>query len=186
MIFFPSLMQTLCLCSHANNKCIYGQCWQEPPCQMNMTFGSFIPSLSDLLKSGLTDGAAKVVYFKKTLIYVFGCVSSWCRRWLFVGVQAFSSCGAWAPECRGSVVAACGLSCSVVCGILVSQPGIEPACPALQGRFLIPGQPGKSLFMDSCYILSSGALDVVSIRTQLVKPEMHSPAYCSSLFHQIF
>ena len=51
--------------SHASNKCIYGQCWQEPPCQMNMTFGSFIPSLSDLLKSGLTDGVAKVIFFKK-------------------------------------------------------------------------------------------------------------------------
>ena len=42
--------------------------------------------------------------------------------------------------------------------------------------------------MDSCYILSSEALDVVSIRTlsQLVKPETHSFVYRSSLFYQIF
>ena len=179
-------MQTLCLRSHASNKCIYGQCWQKPPCQMNMTFGSFIPSLSDLLKSGLTDGVTKVIFFKKKywFIYLAASVLS-AIDGLFVGVQALCTCGAWPPECRGSVVVAFGLGCSVVCGIFVSQPGIKLACPALQGRFLIPGQPGKSLFMDSCYILSSEALNVVSIRTlsQLVKPETHSLAYCSSLFY---
>ena len=70
-----------------------------------------------------------------------------------------SSCGACAPEhvgsvvCRmqalylrhgGSVVAVHGLSCPVACGILVPQPGIEPASPALEGGFLITGRPGKS------------------------------------------
>ena len=34
------------------------------------------------------------------------------------------------------MVAARGLSCSLVHGILFPQPGIEPASPALQGRFL--------------------------------------------------
>ena len=29
-------------------------------------------------------------------------------------------------------------------GILVPQPGIEPMTPALQGRFLTTGPPGKS------------------------------------------
>ena len=61
-------------------------------------------------------------------------------------------CGAQAPEHTGSVVVACGLSCPMVCGILVprrgilvSRPGIEPSSPALGGRFLTTGPPGKSL-----------------------------------------
>ena len=43
----------------------------------------------------------------------------------------------------GSVVAAHGLSCSAACGILVTQPGIVPASPALEGGFLTTGPPGK-------------------------------------------
>ena len=31
------------------------------------------------------------------------------------------------------------------CGILVPRPGMEPVFPALAGRFLTPGPPGKSL-----------------------------------------
>lgn len=37
------------------------------------------------------------------------------------------------------------LSCSVMCGILLPQPGIELASPALQGGLLATGPPGKSL-----------------------------------------
>ena len=37
-----------------------------------------------------------------------------------------------------------GFSCSAACGILVPPPGIEPASPALEGRFLTTGPPGKS------------------------------------------
>ena len=47
--------------------------------------------------------------------------------------------------CLGSVVAAWGLSCSLTCGILVSPPGIEPTCPALQSRFLATEPWGKFL-----------------------------------------
>ena len=43
-----------------------------------------------------------------------------------------------------SGVTACGLSCSVACGIVVSQAGTEPMFPALQGRFLTTRPPGKS------------------------------------------
>ena len=39
----------------------------------------------------------------------------------------------------------CGLSFCEACGILVSQLGIEPAVPALEGGFLTRGPPGKSL-----------------------------------------
>ena len=44
-------------------------------------------------------------------------------------------CIAWA-----FLTASCGLSCSATCGILVSQPGTEPASPALEGGFLTTGQ----------------------------------------------
>jgi len=47
--------------------------------------------------------------------------------------------------CVGSVVAACELSYSMACGILVPPPGIELVSPALQGGFLTTGPPEKSL-----------------------------------------
>ena len=45
---------------------------------------------------------------------------------------------------RASVVAAHGLSCSSACSILVPGPGTKPVSPALAGRFLTTGLPGKS------------------------------------------
>ena len=45
------------------------------------------------------------------------------------------SCGTWA-EHPGSVLAEHGLSCSILCEILVPWPGTKPASPALQGWFL--------------------------------------------------
>ena len=33
---------------------------------------------------------------------------------------------------------------SEACEILAPQPGIEPACPVLEGEVLTPGPPGKS------------------------------------------
>ena len=90
----------------------------------------------------------------------------WLHRVLVVAHRIFvmahgllSSCGARAPKRKGSVVCgkralyvrrtglvvvARGLSCPKACGILVSRPGIEPAPPALEGRFLTTGPPGKS------------------------------------------
>ena len=43
-----------------------------------------------------------------------------------------------------SLVAACGFSDPVACGILVLQSGIKLASPALEGGFLTTGLPGKS------------------------------------------
>ena len=41
-----------------------------------------------------------------------------------------------------------GLSCSAVaCGTSLLLPGIEPPPPALQGRFLTTGSPGKPQFV---------------------------------------
>ena len=44
----------------------------------------------------------------------------------------------------GSVVAVHRLSCPEARGILAPRPGIEPMSPALAGRFLTTGPPGKS------------------------------------------
>ena len=41
-------------------------------------------------------------------------------------------------------IVARGLNCPIACGILVPQPGIKPVSPALEGRFLTTGPPGKS------------------------------------------
>ena len=60
--------------------------------------------------------------------------------------------GVWAPECVDSVVEAHRLSCPVACGILIPGPGIEPMSPALAGRFLTTGPPGKSL-QPHCYTI---------------------------------
>ena len=72
---------------------------------------------------------------------------------LFVENQTFSSCSEQAAlEHVGSVVAVHGVSnwgvqlrCPVTRGILVPWPGIESAPPAVEGRFLTTGPPGKSL-----------------------------------------
>ena len=59
-----------------------------------------------------------------------------------VWAQQLAACGLqsmWVP-----VVAACELSYSVACGILVPQPWIKLASPALEGEFLTTGPPGKS------------------------------------------
>ena len=53
-------------------------------------------------------------------------------------------------QLSGSAVVEPGLSGSMACGVLVPQPGIEPASPAPAGGFLTPGPSGKS----PLYILS--------------------------------
>ena len=67
-----------------------------------------------------------------------------CLPWVLAqpagsSVVVLSSCGL-----RASVVAGTWISCSMAGGIFVPQPGIEPMSPALQGRFLTTGPPGKS------------------------------------------
>ena len=47
-------------------------------------------------------------------------------------------------RCSSSVVVAHRLSCPTAREILVPQPGIERASPALEGRFFTTGPPGKS------------------------------------------
>ena len=60
----------------------------------------------------------------------------------------------------GSVVAGHGLSCPETPGILVFRPGTKPTSPALAGRFLTSGPPGKSTikmgFFELIYFLFKG------------------------------
>ena len=77
-----------------------------------------------------------MVFFFSSSYYLF-----WpCR--VFVAAHRLSLIVAWG---RGSLVAVCGLleehglSCPVACEILTPQLGIEPASPALGGRFLTTG-----------------------------------------------
>ena len=49
------------------------------------------------------------------------------------------------PRSASSEVEVHGLSCSVVCGILVPQPQVEPTSPSLEGGFFTTEPPGKPL-----------------------------------------
>ena len=65
-----------------------------------------------------------------------------CR--IFVVLCVIFCCGMWSLKCVSSVVVLHRLSCPSACEILVPQTGIEPMSPALQGRLLTTGPPGKS------------------------------------------
>ena len=60
-----------------------------------------------------------------------------------------------------------GLHCSAACGILVPQPEVEPITPALQGGFLIPRPPGKSLVVIIYVSLISPNLGLLLFSTHL-------------------
>ena len=68
------------------------------------------------------------------------------------------------------------------CGILASQPGIEPTHPALEGEILTTGPPGKSLRENfysalgslgrlNCFCKGKGELAVLTTRHQKCKLE---------------
>ena len=82
-------------------------------------------------------------------------------------------------------------SCCAACGILVPRPGIDPASPALEGRFLTAGPPGKS-FLSAfvlCYSLYPECLphlvclgnSYLSSKAQLSSSPMLYPARISYL-----
>ena len=69
-------------------------------------------------------------------IHLFGSIGpSWRHAGSFVTMHRLTSCGN---------VEACRFICSGACGISAPPPGMEPAPPALQGRFLTNGPPGNS------------------------------------------
>ena len=57
--------------------------------------------------------------------------------------------------CTGSSVTGCRLSCPLTSGLLVPGPGIKPASPALEGRFLTTGPPGLGLECCCCSVTQS-------------------------------
>ena len=74
--------------------------------------------------------AVGLTLFSFLKFYLFGCVRSHLGH-------------------AGSFAELRQLSYSMVCGILVLLPGIEPTSPAWQCRFLTTGPPGKSLSLFS-------------------------------------
>ena len=72
-----------------------------------------------------------------------------------IEVQELSSCGAH------------GLSCPSACGILVPWPRIEPASPALEGRFFTTGPPGKSA-VPTLKIRAAGSATMLKWRKILI------------------
>ena len=58
-------------------------------------------------------------------------------------IAVASHCRARALGLMGSVIVACGLSCSTACGIFLDQR-LNPWPPALAGEFLTTGPPGRS------------------------------------------
>ena len=62
------------------------------------------------------------------------------------------------------------------CGILVSQPGIEPVFPALQGGLLTTGLPGKSpliILLIRFVLLFSNSSQFLSVEQKSVGKYMH-------------
>ena len=66
----------------------------------------------------------------------------------------------------GFFLTASGLHCYAACGISVTLQEIEPASPALEGRFLTTGPPGKSLegsnFLPFVSAVAQGSLFTIS------------------------
>ena len=64
------------------------------------------------------------IYLFNIYLFIFGCIGSSLQH-------------------AGFYIVVCRLRCPTACEILVPRPGIKPASPALQGRFLTTGSPGK-------------------------------------------
>ena len=73
---------------------------------------------------------------------------SGCAAWPFLH-GGFSCCGARALGFLGFSICGSQAQLPRTCGILFPGPGIKPMSPALAGRFLTTGLPGKSLL--SCF-----------------------------------
>lgn len=98
--------------------------------------------------------------FQKTLrsLAQYHSQAEWTKQCLFLffwlhwvlavahGIFQCTGCSSWTTGCSmvGSVVALHGHRCRRPCGVLVFQPGIKPASPALEGRFITTRPAGKS------------------------------------------
>ena len=100
-------------------------------------------------------------FYQMNLTSIFFQLFIWLHWVLVVANGIFiASCKIFHCSMQASVIGACGLGCSLPCGILVPQLGIEPMSPALQG-FLTTWPPGKSLLSPLLHLCpgpSAGAL----------------------------
>ena len=55
----------------------------------------------------------------------------------------------------------------VACGILVSQPGVEPGSPAVGAQSLTTGSPGKSLYIIEYLLFSVTKMEDLFIQVIL-------------------
>ena len=85
------------------------------------------------------ESSTLLVLLFKSLVFHYCCIC------LFILAALGLRCSLQAPHCdiQASLAVVRGLSCHTACGILVPRPGIEPAFPALEGRFLTTGPQGK-------------------------------------------
>ena len=77
-----------------------------------------------------------------TFLFLFFLIYYLLMYWLHPVWVAAHGIVCWGV--RFSLAVVRRLSCPAACGILVPQPGLEPASPALQDGFLTTGPPGKS------------------------------------------
>ena len=116
-----------------------------------------------------------VFIFNYFIFKNFGCVKSslWHVGFFLQFLRIdFSCCKARTLECACSVVVLCGLSCSVVCWILVPCPGIKPMSPSLEGGLLTTGLRGKSPICQF-YQLGSFIKKNASLTISLVRSIVH-------------
>ena len=81
---------------------------------------------------------------KGCLFVCFALLGLGCDPQALLGRRLLSSCRVQAPEHTGLVVGTHTLSCPAACEILVPQPEIEPASPALEDGLSTTGPPGMS------------------------------------------
>ena len=112
-----------------------------------------VPFYPNLLRAFIMKGWVGFCFF---FFFFLGILGLSCDPQVFLGHRLLYSCGVQAPEHAGLIAVAYMLSCPTACEILVPQPGSKPMLPALEGKFLTPGPPGKSgKAVGFCQILSS-------------------------------
>ena len=96
---------------------------------------------------------SKSIAFLELLFIHLKYLFIWLHEVLVVACSIFiAACRIFPCDAQASLVVARSLSrlvqglsgCPIACGILVPCPGIVPMPPALEGRFLSTGSPGKS------------------------------------------
>ena len=131
------------------------QQWKHPHAMYSLILAQWLtllfhPQVSCFLFLERQPLSKMVIFSFNIFIYLFAASSLSCiMQDLLLGhakslVVVLWRCGAQALEQVGSAAVVHGLSSSMACGILVPWWGNKPMSPALQGKFLTTGPPGKS------------------------------------------